>query len=69
MIAQRYAVPAVALLFDVPDEELLARNERRPPGLRVPVGAILRFAARTRLMDAGDLLEEGFSAVHDVTAR
>ena len=65
-LAQRFDAPTVALLFDVSDAELLARNDRRPPALRVPAGAMLRFAARARMVSVEDLHEEGFDAVHTV---
>jgi protein phosphatase len=61
-VARRHARPAVAIAFDTPLDECLARNAARPDR-RLPEGAIRR---QHRALPAAlrDLPREGFAAIH-----
>jgi predicted kinase len=62
-VAARYGRPAVALLFRVPGDVLVARNAGRAPDAVVPDDVVLRMAARVALLDERRLLDEGFASV------
>ena len=60
-LARQHARPSVAMVFDVPLDECLTRNQGRPDG--VPASVIRRQWAQLRQdLDRFDL--EGYTAVH-----
>jgi predicted kinase len=66
-VAREYGRPVVAVRFDVPVKELLARNHRRRR--QVPPGSIVLMSRRLGSdATAAHLLAEGCVAVHDADA-
>ena len=65
-VANEYGRPTVAIRFDVPVKELLARNARRTR--QVPPGSIVLMSRRlSNGATPEELLSEGCVAVHDAT--
>ena len=64
-LARKLDRPAVGIVFGLPDATVAAHNERRP-GRVVDSGVVARqnAVARDLAADPGQLLEEGFRAVH-----
>jgi protein phosphatase len=62
--ARRAEAPAIAIVFDLGIDLVMARNAARPG--RVVDGAVVRrqHAALADLLAIGDLAAEGFAAVH-----
>ncbi len=68
-VARRFGGVPVALLLPVAEDELLRRNDDRPPERRVPPDVVVRHARRVAGLTTALLEDEGFSVVHVLGSR